>query len=123
MPATAVFVRSPAARLALRRALAGRVLWWWLGAVLLVGMAGAGWWWQRQGSAPAAPPGAAGMARFGPGGAAQPVSVGQVQRADVRVLVSAIGTLNARATAVVRAKVAAREQALAQCRAAGVRVV
>ena len=39
MPATAVFVRSPAARLALRRALAGRVLWWWLGAVLLVVLA------------------------------------------------------------------------------------
>ena len=52
------------------------------------------------------------MARFGPGGAAQPVSVGQVQRADVRVLVSAIGTLNARATAVVRAKVAGELKSL-----------
>ena len=36
---------------------------------------------------------------------AQPVSVGLVEQRDMRVLVSAIGTMNARATAVVRAKV------------------
>lgn len=46
------------------------------------------------------------------GTAAQPVSVGVVARGDVRVLVSAIGTMNARATAVVRAKVSGEMQKL-----------
>ena len=36
---------------------------------------------------------------------AQPVSVGVVEQRDMRVLISAIGTMSARATAVVRAKV------------------
>ncbi len=47
------------------------------------------------------------MGPGGPGGAGQtqPVSVGVVERRDMRVLISAIGTMNARATAVVRAKV------------------
>jgi multidrug efflux system membrane fusion protein len=40
------------------------------------------------------------------------VSVGVVDRRDVRVLISAIGTLNARATAVVRAKVSGELQKL-----------
>ena len=84
--------------------------------------AGAGlWWYKRQGAggqdqaasqaggkAPAGQRGARGGR--GPGGAmgggqAQPVSVGVVERRDMRVLVSAIGTMNARATAVVRTKV------------------
>lgn len=86
-------------------------------AALLVGAVGGGaWWWmQRQeaATAQAAGAGAAGPAgrkpaggpgRFG-GGGVQPVSVGTVQRGDVRVVVSAIGTMSARATAVVRAKV------------------
>lgn len=38
-------------------------------------------------------------------GQAQPVSVGTVELRDMRVLISAIGTMNARATAVVKAKV------------------
>ena len=84
------------------------VLWGVLLAVALAAGAG-GWWWQKH---QAAAPAASGAPRFGPGGAAQPVSVGQVQRADVRVLVSAIGTLNARATAVVRAKVAGELKSL-----------
>jgi multidrug efflux system membrane fusion protein len=86
-------------------------------AALLVGAVGGGaWWWkQRQdgATAQAAGAGAAGPSgrkptggpgRFG-GGGVQPVSVGTVQRGDVRVVVSAIGTMSARATAVVRAKV------------------
>ncbi|RQO80042.1 efflux RND transporter periplasmic adaptor subunit [Acidovorax sp. FJL06] len=86
-------------------------------AALLVGAVGGGaWWWkQRQeaATAQAAGDGAAGPAgrkpaggpgRFG-GGGVQPVSVGTVQRGDVRVVVNAIGTMSARATAVVRAKV------------------
>jgi len=97
-----------------RRRQAGRsrpVLWGVLLAVALAAGAGAWWWQQRQaasapahaGAGPAGGPSGGGP-RFGPGGQAQPVSVGQVRREDVRVLVSAIGTLNARATAVVRAK-------------------
>lgn len=47
------------------------------------------------------------MGPGGPGGAGQtqPVSVGVVEERDMRVLISAIGTMNARATAIVRAKV------------------
>lgn len=47
------------------------------------------------------------MGPGGPGGMGQtqPVSVGVVEQRDMRVLISAIGTMNARATAVVRAKV------------------
>ncbi|WP_059441132.1 MdtA/MuxA family multidrug efflux RND transporter periplasmic adaptor subunit [Comamonas sp. E6] len=93
--------------------------------VLALAAAGGGYWWyaQKQGasgdmSASAAPKQGAGgpgaragrNGRAGPGGPggmsqAQPVSVGLVEQRDMRVLVSAIGTMNARATAVVRAKV------------------
>jgi len=87
-----------------------------LAAVLVAAAGGGGWWWkQRQDAASAATAGsgaagpagrkpAGGPGRFG-GGNVQPVSVGTVQRGDVRVVVSAIGTMSARATAVVRAKV------------------
>ena len=88
----------------------GRALWWFV-LLVLVALAGAGgWWWKPQQApvAPAAGTPAAGAARapgrFSGAGGAQPVSVGVVQRQDVRVMVSAIGTLSARATAVVRAK-------------------
>ncbi len=94
----------------------------WISALLLASVAlavvgGGAWWWkQRQDAAAAAAAGGAapgpnsarkpggGPGRFG-GGNVQPVSVGTVQRGDVRVVVSAIGTMSARATAVVRAKV------------------
>lgn len=63
----------------------------------------------RQASTGVQPPGGGrGGQRGGPpGGGAQvqPVSAGEVQRGDVRVLVNAIGTMSARATAVVRTKV------------------
>ena len=87
-----------------------------LAAVLVAAAGGGAWWWkQRQDAASAATAGAGaagpagrkpagGPGRFG-GGNVQPVSVGTVQRGDVRVVVSAIGTMSARATAVVRAKV------------------
>ncbi|MGQ0729430.1 efflux RND transporter periplasmic adaptor subunit [Acidovorax sp.] len=94
----------------------------WISALLLASVAlaavgGGAWWWkQRQDAAAVASAGGAatgpnaarkpgsGPGRFG-GGNVQPVSVGTVQRGDVRVVVSAIGTMSARATAVVRAKV------------------
>lgn len=81
-------------------------------AVILVTLVLAGaaaWWWtQRQ-----EPTGGGGPRAAMAGGAqAQPVSVGVVDRRDMRVLVSAIGTLNARATAVVRAKVTGELQKL-----------
>lgn len=100
---------------------AGRARWWLLG-VLVVALAGGGWWWmQRQAGEGAATaksgvPGAGGRKAGGPGrfggGQVQPVSVGVVQRKDMRVLVSAIGTMNARATAVVRARVSGELLAL-----------
>lgn len=89
------------------------MLWWVLLAILLALAGAGGWWWRQQQAAGAAgasgPAGASsgqarGPGRFSGAGAAQPVSVGVVQRQDVRVMVSAIGTMSARATAVVRAK-------------------
>lgn len=98
------------------------LLW---GAVVLALAAGGGYWWfvqkQTEGASPTtsanaqnAPAGGRGGPGRGPGGMGpqmggaqtQPVSAGVVDRRDMRVLVSAIGTMNARATAVVRAKVA-----------------
>lgn len=84
-----------------------------LASALVAAAGGGAWWWkQRQDAANAATAGAGpagrkpagGPGRFG-GGGVLPVSVGTVQRGDVRVVVSAIGTMSARATAVVRAKV------------------
>ncbi|QIL78838.1 MdtA/MuxA family multidrug efflux RND transporter periplasmic adaptor subunit [Diaphorobacter sp. HDW4A] len=81
-------------------------------------VAGGGYWWYQKkqaadaSAATAAAPKSGGAAggRGGPRGAqgnsqTQPVSAGVVDQRDMRVLVSAIGTMSARATAVVRAKV------------------
>jgi multidrug efflux system membrane fusion protein len=98
------------------------LLW---GVVALALAAGGGlWWWKKRAAgdaaqATASAPGQGasrqGGGRRGPGGPGgpggamgaqvQPVSVGVVERRDMRVLVSAIGTMSPRATAVVRAKV------------------
>jgi len=102
----------------------GRALWWWLLLILAAVAAGGGWWWQqRQAGAlgaasttasPAAAPASGGRSpgRFSAGGQVQPVSVGVVRRQDMRVMVHAIGTMSARATAVVRAKVGGELTAL-----------
>jgi multidrug efflux system membrane fusion protein len=97
----------------------GRALWWVLLLVLIAAAVGGGLWWKQRQAAPAQAdatagrggpggpggPGGRGGARFSAGGQTQPVSVGVVRRQDVRVQVNAIGTMSARATAVVRAKV------------------
>lgn len=94
----------------------GRALWWVVLLVLIAAAMGGGLWWKQrqaasaQADAPAGRggpggPGGRGPARFSAGGQTQPVSVGVVRRQDVRVQVNAIGTMSARATAVVRAKV------------------
>ena len=82
--------------------------------------AGGGYWWYQKKNAQEAstsaagapkPGGGAAGGRGGPRGAgqgsgqSQPVSAGVVDRRDMRVMVNAIGTMSARATAVVRAKV------------------
>lgn len=97
----------------------GRVSVAWLALVSAALLLVAGlWWWQGHRQAETAPgtsaqtPGRGGRAGSSAGGAAQPVSVGVVDRRDMRVLVSAIGTMNARATAVVRAKVSGELQKL-----------
>lgn len=80
---------------------------------LALAVAGGAWWWtQRQGGGEPAAARGPGGPRTMAGPQAQPVSVGVVDRRDMRVLVNAIGTLNARATAVVRAKVAGELQKL-----------
>jgi multidrug efflux system membrane fusion protein len=88
---------------------------WWL-VPLALAVAGGGWWWQQRQAASAkseaAGPRKGAGARFSAGGQVQPVSVGMVRHEDVRVLVSAIGTMNARATAVVRTKVSGEIKAL-----------
>ena len=92
------------------------------GVVVVAIAAGGGYWWYQSKQAgdtaaqtqAAGPKGAGGRGGArgpggpgGPGGGSQvqPVSAGVVDQRDMRVLVSAIGTMNARATAVVRAKV------------------
>ena len=94
----------------------GRTRWGGLVAIVLLLASAAGLWWWQQRSATMAPHAAAPARgagpRMGPGGSAQPVSVGVARRQDVRVMVGAIGTLSARATAVVRAKVGGELKAL-----------
>lgn len=97
----------------------GRVSLAWLALVVAALLLVAGlWWWQGQRQAAntsgtsAQTPGRGGRTGPAAGGAAQPVSVDLVDRRDMRVLVSAIGTMNARATAVVRAKVSGELQKL-----------
>ena len=89
--------------------------------LVVVLLVAAGLWWYSKGGAGSVPPAAAqgGGRPGGPGGPGgmggaqvQPVSVGAVERRDMRVLVSAIGTMSARATAVVRAKVTGELQKL-----------
>lgn len=94
----------------------GRIRWGWLVAIMVLLASASGLWWWQQRSAATAPHAAAAARgagpRMGPGGNAQPVSVGVARRQDVRVMVGAIGTLSARATAVVRAKVGGELKAL-----------
>ncbi|SEA44259.1 MULTISPECIES: MdtA/MuxA family multidrug efflux RND transporter periplasmic adaptor subunit [Acidovorax] len=96
----------------------GRALWWGLLLIVIALAAGGGWWWKQRNTAAdgasvaAGAPAARAPGRFSAGGQVQPVSVGVVRRQDVRVMVQAIGTMSARATAVVRAKVGGELTAL-----------
>lgn len=112
----------------------GKATPWILALVLLAAAAGGWWWWKGRGEAGGAngPGAASGQARpdgasgpGGPGGAAgpggnrrfaanrvQPVSVAQARLQDVRQTASAIGTITASNTAVVRAQVSGVLQAL-----------
>lgn len=113
--------------------LQGKAALW---AIVLVALAAAGGWfyWSRQGSSDSAEVSAkpaagassgavqggsgkskGGGGQRGPGsggGAAQPVSVAQVRKQDIRVTVPAIGTLTASNLAVVRAQVSGTLQSL-----------
>ena len=80
-------------------------------------IAGGAWWWQQRSQVQSVDTGSsapARQARSAAGGrsAAQPVSVGDVRREDLRVRVNAIGSMSARATAVVRARVTGELTAL-----------
>ncbi|MBW7833079.1 MAG: MdtA/MuxA family multidrug efflux RND transporter periplasmic adaptor subunit [Simplicispira suum] len=90
-----------------------------LGLCVLAAALAGGWWWNKQRSSDGATTGsqASQSGRGGRGGrfagaATQPVSVGEVRREDLRVRVSAIGSMSARATAVVRARVSGELTAL-----------
>ena len=98
----------------------GKVSAWVLGGALLLA-AGAAAWWQyhpraADGAAPANSAGAGpagGSRRFGGAGGVQPVSVLAARTQDIRVTVSAIGSLVASNTAVVRAQVSGTLQSIA----------
>lgn len=82
----------------------------WVVAAAVVLAGGGLWWWKSHGAgegaaSTAAPPGGGRGGRFGGGSRVQPVSVEAAQRKDMRVLVSAIGTITASNTAVVQAQV------------------
>jgi len=90
----------------------------WVVLACAVGALGGGlWWWQARPTPPAVggdasavagkggpAPGAAGPGRGG-GRGVVPAVIDQVRRSDVPVIVGAIGTASARATAAVRARV------------------
>ncbi|PTT76694.1 multidrug transporter subunit MdtA [Pelomonas sp. HMWF004] len=80
----------------------------------LVAAGGGLWWWRSSAHEHSAAPGASALEgrRFGGANAAQPVSVDTVRRQDMRVSVSAIGSLAAANTAVVRAQVSGVVQRL-----------
>jgi multidrug efflux system membrane fusion protein len=90
--------------------LAGAVgLWWWKarGAGAALGAA------SQAGSAPLGPQaGGAGGRRFGGANPVQPVSVQAVRRQDIRVTVSAIGSIAASNTAIVHAQISGVLQGL-----------
>ena len=102
---------------------AGKASPWLIGVVLSVA-AGAGWWAAHRGqsaadspdqpasSASGAQAGKSGARRFGGADRPQPISVGSVRRQDVRVIVSAIGSIAAANTAVVKPKVDGELKAL-----------
>jgi membrane fusion protein, multidrug efflux system len=133
--------RSPAPQTGRRLSQSGKAAPWILAVVLLAAAAGGWWWWKgrdaqmgaegvRSASGPGAglggpggpggPGGAAGPGGPGAGGAnrrfaanrVQPVSVAQARQQDVRQTASAIGTITASNTAVVRAQVSGVLQAL-----------
>ncbi len=99
-----------------RRARQGRALPWVLAALVAAGGVGAWWWKDHAGAAGDAAgrsgPLRPGGRRFGGAGQAQPVSVAAVRRQDLRVSVSAIGSLAASNTAVVRTQVSGVLQGL-----------
>jgi membrane fusion protein, multidrug efflux system len=95
-----------------RRFQRGRALPWLMAAGVIAIAGGLAWWHVHAdaGSAPA--PGGPGGRRFGGTNAAQPVSVEAVRRQDVRLRVSAIGSLAASNTAVVHTQVSGVLQSL-----------
>jgi len=114
------------------RAQSGAIRGWTLVAVLAAAAAGAGagWWGKSQSGAGAAAPGtpasgASAPGTSGPGGAGgpgsrrfgganrvQPVSVQAARKQDIRVMVSAVGTITAANTTTVRPQVSGVLQSL-----------
>ncbi len=116
---------APSARGVVERRRRGSVRWLWLLLPVLL-VAGAVAFWQTRlrgadssvgvGAQPAAsaPSGTAGPGgrRFGAANRVQPVSVQAVQRRDIRIMVSALGTMTASNTATVRPQVSGMLQSL-----------
>lgn len=90
----------------------GKVATWLIGAILAAGAVGGWWYWQHRGQTAQDGANPAGntskdkkAGRFGGANKVQPVSVGVVKRQDIRVSVTAIGTIAAANTAVVKTKI------------------
>ncbi len=113
------------------RAQSGAIRGWTLVAVLAAAAAGAGagWWGAKSqagggAAAPGAPAsgasaaggpggsGGPGARRFGGANRVQPVSVQSVRKQDIRVMVSAVGTMTAANTTIVRPQVSGVLQSL-----------
>ncbi len=103
-----------------KRAQTGKAMPWLLAALVLLGGVGV-WWWKLRTADPApatatpaspVPGGGGGARRFGGANSAQPVSVQTVRQQDIRVSVSAIGSIAASNTAIVRAQVSGVLQSL-----------
>jgi len=121
----------PSPRTSARRSQSGKALPWIIAGLLAAAAAGGWWWWSSSTSTAASATGSpaanagAGAAKGGPAGApgqgnsrfggpnrVQPVSVATARKQDIRVTVSAIGTIAAANTAVVRTKVDGELKAL-----------
>lgn len=86
----------------------GRALWWVLGAILLAAAIGTWFWWRPSGQVPGAAPDVAATkrgARFDPAKSIVPVAVAAARSADMPVRISALGTVTARSTVTVKARV------------------
>jgi len=86
-----------------------RWLWWLVIIVLIIAAAGTWWWWRSSATGPVAEGDTAAPSkrggRFDPTKAVVPVAPATVRNVDMPVRISALGTVTARSTVTVKARV------------------